>query len=140
MNVVVNLCMCMCVWTCVWVYVCVCVWIFVSLTKCVCLDVCVFVVVGTCMQVCIYSIYIYIYIYIYMAYTQVPPPLDPSVRLAAGLGTPPPYFEVGKHKKMGFGVEWYGGRAVYRVFGLKIGYGITAVRMLTTVLKITTES
>ena len=51
-NVVVNWCMCMCVWTCVWVYVCVCVWIFVSLMKCVCLDVCVFVATGTCMQVC----------------------------------------------------------------------------------------
>ena len=51
MNVVVNLCMCICAWTCVSAYVCVFVWIFVSRTICVCLDVCVFVAVGTCMQV-----------------------------------------------------------------------------------------
>ena len=84
-----------------------------------------------------------IYIYIYMANTQFPPPpppLDPSVRRGAGLGTPPPYFEVGKHKKMGFGLGWESGRAVDRVFGLKIGYDITAGCILTRVLKITTKS
>ena len=81
-----------------------------------------------------------LYIYIHGKYTIPPPRLDPSVRLGAGLGTPPPYFEVGKHKKMGFGVGWDSGRALYKVFGLKIGYDITAVRMITRVLKVTTKS
>ena len=82
------------------------------------------------------------YIYIYGKYAIPPPPptLDPSVRRGAGLGTPPPYFEVGKHKKMGFGLGWNSGRAVDRVFGLKIGYDITAGCILTRVLKITTKS
>ena len=90
-------------------------------------------------------IYIYIYICMYIYIWRIrnfspPPTLDPSVRRGAGLGTPPPYFEVGKHKKMGFGLGWDSGRAVDRVFGLKIGYDITAGCILTRVLKITTKS
>ena len=41
---------------------------------------------------------------------------------------------------MGFGVGWDSGRALYKVFGPKIGYDITAVRMITRILKITTKS
>ena len=41
---------------------------------------------------------------------------------------------------MGFGLRWDSGRAVDRVFGLKIGYDITAGCILTRVLKITTKS
>ena len=82
-----------------------------------------------------------VYIYIYILLIRDPPPtLDPSVRLGAGLGTPPPYFEVGKHKKMGFGLGWGSGRAVDRVFGLKMGYDIAAGSIPTRVLKITTKS
>ena len=60
------------------------------------------------------------------------------MRLGAGLGTPPPYFEVGKHKKMGFGLGWDSGRAVGRVFGLKIGYDITDDIILPELLKLAT--
>ena len=60
------------------------------------------------------------------------------MRLGAGLGTPPPYFEVGKHKKMGFGLGWDSGRAVDSVFGLKIGYDITDDIILPKLLKLAT--
>ena len=50
------------------------------------------------------------YTYIWPIRAFPPPPtLDPSVRLGAGLGTPPPYFEVGKHKEIGFGLGWDSG-------------------------------
>ena len=51
-------------------------------------------------------IYICIYIYIYMGYTRIPPPtLDASVRLGAGLGTPPLIFGSGNTKKTCFRSE-----------------------------------
>ena len=75
-----------------------------------------------------------------MGNTRIPPPptLDPSVRLGAGLGTPPPYFEVEKHKKMGFGLGRDSGRAVDMVFVLKIGYNITDDIILPKLLKLAT--
>ena len=60
------------------------------------------------------------------------------MRLGAGLGTPAPYFEVGKHKKMGFGLGWDSGRAGDRGFGPKIGYDITDDIILPKLLKLAT--
>ena len=61
-----------------------------------------------------------------------------------GCRDPPPYFEVGKHKKTCFrseldGYEWV--LAPYKgLKWLKLGYDITVGRILTRVLKITTKS
>ena len=51
-------------------------------------------------------VYIYIYIYIYGKYAIPPPPmLGQPVHFGTGLGTPPPYFGVEKHKKIGLRVS-----------------------------------
>ena len=93
-------------------------------------------------------IYIYISIYLYISIWHILSSVStPGCEVEGGVGEgcrdPPPYFEVGKHKKTCFGSESDG---YYGVFAptkgsqwLKIGCDITPTRILIIVLKITTE-
>ena len=79
------------------------------------------------------------FIYICGKYAT-PPPRTLVCDLGQDYGPLPAILRSENTKKIGSGVGWDSGKALYKVFGLKIGYGITAVRMITRVLKITTKS